>query len=484
MSARSIFVTWPMEAEVRAILERVGTVRTSHTEHELPVAELARHVADVEAIIPMGAHPIPEPVLAAAPRLRIVAVAAVGYNIVDVAAATRRGILVTNTPGVLTDTTADMAWALMLGVARRVPESDRFVRAGKWTGVYWSQLMGADVHGTTLGVIGLGRIGQAIARRAQGFGMRVLYHKRTPDPETERRVGAEYRAKADLLREADFVVLSIPLTAETRHLIGAAELALMKPTAFLVNVARGPVVDEAALVEALRIEAHRRGRPRRLRGGAEAPPGPPRAREPRAHAPHRLGVRRDAAPDGDARRGELRRRARGAPAAEPGQPGGVAPGVKRGKLWLFLLDSAARRRRLPDSGASASRRSASRSSPRSPRSASRPARSRWSWTPRPPTWRRSTCAWSSRARPRPVLSEDLSAGATRSLRKPVTLDAAALKLQEGPGGAGDRGPRHALAPSARRAALAWSTASPSTSPRRSSSSRRPRATSSTPAPAS
>ena len=252
MAAHSIFVTWPMEAEVRAILERVGTVRTSHTEHELPVAELARLVADVEAIIPMGAHPIPEPVIAAAPRLRIVAVAAVGYNIVDVAAATRRSILVTNTPGVLTETTADMAWALMLGVARRVPESDRFVRAGKWTGVYWSQLMGADVHGTTLGIIGLGRIGQAIARRAQGFGMRVLYHKRTPDPEAERRVGAEYRAKADLLREADFVVLSIPLTEETRHLIGAAELALMKPTAFLVNVARGPVVDEAALVEALR----------------------------------------------------------------------------------------------------------------------------------------------------------------------------------------------------------------------------------------
>ena len=252
MAARSIFVTWPMESDVRAILERVGTVHTSSTEHELPISDLIRHVADVEAIIPMGAHPIPEPVIAAAPRLRIVAVAAVGYNIVDVAAATRRGILVTNTPGVLTDTTADMAWALMLGVARRVPESDRFVRAGKWTGVYWSQLMGTDVHGGTLGIIGLGRIGQAIARRAQGFGMRVLYHKRTPDPEAARSVGAEYRTKAELLRESDFVVLSIPLTPETRHLIGAAELALMKPTAFLVNVARGPVVDEAALVEALR----------------------------------------------------------------------------------------------------------------------------------------------------------------------------------------------------------------------------------------
>jgi lactate dehydrogenase-like 2-hydroxyacid dehydrogenase len=252
MAGRSIFVTWPMEADVRAILERVGTVHTSSTEHELPISDLIRHVADVEAIIPMGAHPIPEPVIAAAPRLRIVAVAAVGYNIVDVAAATRRGILVTNTPGVLTDTTADMAWALMLGVARRVPESDRFVRAGKWTGVYWSQLMGTDVHGATLGIIGLGRIGQAIARRAQGFSMRVLYHKRTRDPEAERSVGAEYRSKAELLRESDFVVLSIPLTPETRHIIGAAELARMKPTAFLVNVARGPVVDEAALVDALR----------------------------------------------------------------------------------------------------------------------------------------------------------------------------------------------------------------------------------------
>jgi lactate dehydrogenase-like 2-hydroxyacid dehydrogenase len=252
MTRHRIFVTWPMEAEVRAILERVGSVETSHTEHELPAAELAQRVADCAAIIPMGAHPVPESVLAAAPRWRFVAVAAVGYNIVDVAAATRRGILVTNTPGVLTDTTADMAWALMLGVARRVPESDRFVRAGKWTGVYWSQLMGCDVHGATLGIIGLGRIGQAVARRAQGFGMRVLYHNRKRDPEAEQAVGAAYRSKGDLLREADFVVLSIPLSPETRHLIGADELALMKPTAFLVNVARGPVVDEGALVEALR----------------------------------------------------------------------------------------------------------------------------------------------------------------------------------------------------------------------------------------
>src|SRR5262245_63917745 len=238
MASRSIFVTWPMEAEARAILQRIGTVRTSPTDHEPPLSELTRQVADGEAIIPMGAHPIPEAVIAAAPRLRIVAVAAVGYNIVDVAAATRRGVLVTNTPGVLTETTADMAWALMLGVARRIPESDRFVRAGKWTGVYWSQLMGSDVHGTTLGIIGLGRIGQAIARRAQGFAMRVLYHNRKRDPAAERSVGAEYRGKAELLRESDFVVLSVPLSAEGRHLMGADELALRKQPACSVNAAR------------------------------------------------------------------------------------------------------------------------------------------------------------------------------------------------------------------------------------------------------
>jgi len=246
-----IFVTWPMELQARAILERAGTVETSRTEAELPEAELARHVAGVDALVPMGANRISEAVIAAAPRLRVIAMAAVGYNLVDVAAATRRGILVTNTPGVLTETTADMAWALMLAVARRVAEGDRFVRAGRWTGVLWSLMLGADIHSQTLGIIGLGRIGKAVARRAQGFGMRVLYHNRRRDPEAE-VLGAAYRSKTDLLREADFVVLTVPLGPETRHLIGEAELALMKPTAFLINVARGPVVDEAALVRALK----------------------------------------------------------------------------------------------------------------------------------------------------------------------------------------------------------------------------------------
>jgi glyoxylate reductase len=251
MHTPKIFVTWPMEAEARAILQRVGTVETSHTEAELSVAEMIEQGREADAIIPMGGHRVGSPVIEAASRLRVIAVAAVGYNLVDVAAATHRGILVTNTPGVLTETTADMAWALMLAVARRVAESDRFVRSGRWTGVYWSLMLGSDVHDATLGILGMGRIGKAIARRARGFDMTVLYHNRQPDREAD-GLGATYRTQADLLRESDFVVLSVPLSPETRHLIGAPELALMKPTAFLVNVARGPVVDEAALVEALR----------------------------------------------------------------------------------------------------------------------------------------------------------------------------------------------------------------------------------------
>jgi len=146
-----IFVTWPMEPEPRAILEQAGTVETSPVEEELPEAELRHRAATVEAVIPMGSHPVPAAVIEAAPRLRVIAVAAVGYNLIDVAAATRRGILVTNTPGVLTETTADMAWALMLATARRVAEGDRFVRAGRWKGVTWSLMLGRDVQGATLG---------------------------------------------------------------------------------------------------------------------------------------------------------------------------------------------------------------------------------------------------------------------------------------------------------------------------------------------
>jgi lactate dehydrogenase-like 2-hydroxyacid dehydrogenase len=194
---------------------------------------------------------IDDEALDAAAGIRGIANYAVGYNNIDVAACTRRGIPVSNTPGVLTDTTADLAWALMFAVARRVVEGDRMVRSGGFIG--WGPLMmlGTDITGKTLGIIGGGRIGTATAARAAGFSMRVLYTSRHRHEPIE-ALGAQYRSLDGLLREADFVSIHVPLTPETTHLIGARELSLMKPTAFLINTARGPIVDEKALVAALR----------------------------------------------------------------------------------------------------------------------------------------------------------------------------------------------------------------------------------------
>jgi lactate dehydrogenase-like 2-hydroxyacid dehydrogenase len=191
-------------------------------------------------------------VLATLEATQVIANVAVGFDNIDVPAATDKAILVTNTPDVLTDTTADLAFALMLAAARRIVEGHHFVHSGKWTKWRIDLLVGRDVHHATLGIFGMGRIGQAVARRAAGFSMRVLYHDMRRAPEAvERELGLEYRSKEDLLREADFVTLHVPLSAETRHLIGAQELRLMKPTAVLVNSSRGPVVDEAALANAL-----------------------------------------------------------------------------------------------------------------------------------------------------------------------------------------------------------------------------------------
>ncbi len=184
--------------------------------------------------------------------VKALAQVAVGYDNIDVPAATRRGILVTNTPGVLTGTTADFAWALLMAAARRVPEAHNFVHAGQWKTWQIDLLAGQDVHGATLGIFGLGRIGQAVARRARGFDMRILYHDAVRLPAgAERELGAVFASKEQLLQTADFVSLHVPLLPETRHLIGAPELALMKPSAVLINTARGPVVDEAALADAL-----------------------------------------------------------------------------------------------------------------------------------------------------------------------------------------------------------------------------------------
>ena len=194
-----------------------------------------------------------EKLLAQCPDLRIISNVAVGYNNIDVKAATRRSVMVTNTPGVLDDTTADFTWCLILATARRLVESDKFFRTGKWKGWGLMQYLGYDAHHKTLGILGLGRIGKAVAKRAKGFDMRVIYHDAARVEESaERDLGVMYVDKRTLLRESDFVTLHVPLLPETRHLISHAEFALMKRTAILINASRGPVVDEKALVKALK----------------------------------------------------------------------------------------------------------------------------------------------------------------------------------------------------------------------------------------
>jgi gluconate 2-dehydrogenase len=216
-------------------------------------AEWVQQLQGFDGAMTFGVEPINAQVLAACPKLRICANMTVGYNNFDVEAMTAAGVLATNAPDVLTETTADFGFALLLATARRVCESERFLREGQWTRWRFDMFAGADVHGTTLGIIGMGRIGQAIARRAAlGFDMRVLYHNRSRlDAVTESSLHAQWVEKAALLAQADHVMLVVPYTRDTHHLIGAAELALMKPTATLVNIARGGVVDDAALAQAL-----------------------------------------------------------------------------------------------------------------------------------------------------------------------------------------------------------------------------------------
>ncbi len=202
------------------------------------------------AIVTLGDRIDAETIHAAA-RLKILANYAVGHNNIDLAAAQQRSLIVTNTPDVLTDATADLTWALLLATARRIVEGDALVRSGTWTGWSPTQLLGADVSGKVLGIIGMGRIGQAVAQRAVGFRMTVLYHQRQPIASATGPQKWEYRSLQALLEESDIVTIHAPLTPATRHLIGARELSRMKPTAFLINTARGPIVDEGALVEAL-----------------------------------------------------------------------------------------------------------------------------------------------------------------------------------------------------------------------------------------
>ncbi len=217
-------------------------------------AQLIEHLQGKVGAFTTGSERVDAEVLAACPQLRIVANMAVGYNNFDVDAMTAAGVLGTNAPDVLTETTADFGFALLMATARRVTESEHFLRAGLWTKWSYDMFAGAEVHGTTLGILGMGRIGQGIARRgAHGFGMKVIYHNRSRlSPEREAECEARYVDKEELLRTADHLVLVVPYSAASHHAIGAAELALMKPTACLVNIARGGIVDDAALAVALR----------------------------------------------------------------------------------------------------------------------------------------------------------------------------------------------------------------------------------------
>ena len=229
-------------------------VEANQADELWPRDEFIRRLQGKQGVFTTGGERIDADVLKACPGLKICANMAVGYNNFDVPAMTAAGVLATNAPGVLTETTADMGFALLMAAARRVTESEHFLRAGKWDRWAYDMMIGQDVFGSTLGILGMGRIGQAVARRgALGFGMNVIYHNRSRLPEAEEAaVKARYVGKQELLQTADHLVLVVPYSAESHHSIGAAELALMKPTATLVNIARGGIVDDVALAKALR----------------------------------------------------------------------------------------------------------------------------------------------------------------------------------------------------------------------------------------
>lgn len=248
--ARAIF------PDALAKLEETFEVHSNQADHVFSPDELRKHLAQVEGALVFGSERIDHNALSDAKDLRIVANISVGYNNFDVPAMTVARVMATNTPDVLTDTTADFGFALLMATARRITESEHWIRNGQWDkmSIVYNPL-GMDLHHTTLGIIGMGRIGQGIAKRALGFGMKVIYHNRKRLSEAdEKACGARYVDKETLLREADHVVLVVPYSAESHHLIGANEIALMKPTATLVNIARGGIVDDAALAAALKAK--------------------------------------------------------------------------------------------------------------------------------------------------------------------------------------------------------------------------------------
>ena len=254
-SAPSVLITRATFPDLAARLGDQCAVEDNPDDTIWPRPELVRRLQGKSGVMSTGSERIDAELLEACPSLRAVCNVGVGYNNIDVTACSRRGVVVTNTPDVLTETTADFGFALMMAAARRITESEHFLRRGDWrkTGIY-DMFAGSDIHGATLGILGMGRIGQAIARRgAAGFGMKVIYHNRSRLPEpTERALGASYVDKTDLLQRADHLVLVVPYSQSSHHAIGADELARMKPTATLTNIARGGVVDDVALARALR----------------------------------------------------------------------------------------------------------------------------------------------------------------------------------------------------------------------------------------
>jgi len=252
MPKPNVFATHSLFEAARQILQGTCEVEYWAKPQRPPREEVLRRVKDKEGLICLLTEKINEELLSVAPKLRIAANVAVGFDNIDVAACTKRGVAVTNTPGVLDETTADFAWTLLMAVARRLSEGEALARSGKWKNWDLDQLVGTDVWGKTLGIVGFGRIGRAVARRASGFQMKVIYTDAQRAPaEVERALKAEFWEMNALLAESDFISVHVPLLPETRRLFDAPKFKRMKPTAFLINTSRGPVVDEAALVAAL-----------------------------------------------------------------------------------------------------------------------------------------------------------------------------------------------------------------------------------------
>ena len=254
MNKPKILVARAVFPQIIELLNQHFEVEANQADETWSKAQLAERLRDKDGAFTTGSDRIDADVLAVCPKLKICANMAVGYNNFDIKAMTAAGVLATNAPDVLTETTADFGFALMMATARRVTESEHYLRAGKWNKWSYDMFAGSDIHGATLGVLGMGRIGQGIAKRgAHGFGMKVIYHNRSRlAAALEAECKAGYVSKEELLRTADHLVLVLPYSAESHHTIGAAELAMMKPTATLVNIARGGIVDDAALAAALR----------------------------------------------------------------------------------------------------------------------------------------------------------------------------------------------------------------------------------------